>query len=75
MTINEQLQDVVDGVIYNDNYTITKQVEIITEECEKIVDTNAIEFAIWIYDQNLELIDRSSMKQLLRIYKKEQRLY
>jgi hypothetical protein len=75
MTLNEQIQDVIDNVIYNDNYSTKKQVDLITEECEKIADTNAIDFAIWIYEQNLELIDRNSMKQLLRLYKKEQRLY
>jgi hypothetical protein len=38
---------------------------------QKAKDQYAINFAIWVYNLKLELIDKNSMDQLLEIYKKE----
>ena len=38
---------------------------------QKAKDEHAINFAIWVYNLKLELIDKNSMDQLLEIYKKE----
>jgi hypothetical protein len=38
---------------------------------QKRKDQYAINFAIWVYNLKLELIDKNSIQQLLEIYKKE----
>ncbi len=38
---------------------------------QKSADQHAMNFAIWLYNLKLEVIDRNSIEQLLEIYKKE----
>jgi len=38
---------------------------------KKAKDEYAINFAIWLYDLKLQVIDKNSIEQLLETYKKE----
>lgn len=38
---------------------------------QKEVDQFAMDFAVWLYNLKLEIIDKNSIEQLLTIYKKE----
>lgn len=38
---------------------------------QKLADQYAMDFAIWLYNLKLEIIDKNSIQQLLEIFKKE----
>jgi len=38
---------------------------------QKAKDEHAINFAIWVYNLKLQVVEKNSIEQLLEIYKKE----
>jgi len=67
MTLKEQFKQFTEQKIYErKNYN--------AEECEKIADDYAIDFAEWRLTTFLKNADQYTMKELLEIFKKERKL-